>query len=58
VRSHQQYLELKSEIDEAMQRVLHSGRYVLAGEVQAFEQEFAAYLGCSTRSASTAAPTR
>jgi dTDP-4-amino-4,6-dideoxygalactose transaminase len=40
-----QYLELKSEIDEAMQRVLRSGRYVLAEEVRAFEEEFARYLG-------------
>ena len=40
-----QYLEMKSEIDEAMQRVLRSGRYVLADEVRAFEQEFARYLG-------------
>jgi dTDP-4-amino-4,6-dideoxygalactose transaminase len=40
-----QYLELKPEIDEAIQRVLQSGRYVLGDEVRAFEQEFAAYLG-------------
>ena len=40
-----QYLDLKAEIDDAMQRVLQSGRYVLADEVQAFEHEFAAYLG-------------
>jgi dTDP-4-amino-4,6-dideoxygalactose transaminase len=40
-----QYLEMKSEIDEAMQRVLHSGRYVLADEGRAFEEEFARYLG-------------
>jgi len=40
-----QYLELKSEIDEAIERVLRSGRYVLADEVRAFEQEFAGYLG-------------
>ena len=40
-----QYLEMKAEIDEAMQRVLRSGRYVLADEVRAFEQEFARYLG-------------
>ena len=42
-----QYRELKVEIDEAMQRVLQSGRYVLADEVRAFEAEFAAYLGVS-----------
>jgi dTDP-4-amino-4,6-dideoxygalactose transaminase len=40
-----QYLELKPEIDEAIQRVLRSGRYVLGEEVQGFEQEFARYLG-------------
>ena len=40
-----QYLELKSEFDEACQRVLASGWYILGGEVEAFEQEFAAYLG-------------
>ena len=40
-----QYLELKSEIDQAIERVLRSGRYVLADEVRAFEQEFAGYLG-------------
>src|SRR5204862_4818455 len=39
------YLELQSEIDEAIQRVLRSGRYVLGEEVRAFEQEFARYLG-------------
>ncbi len=40
-----QYLELQPEIDEAIGRVLRSGRYVLADEVRAFEQEFAAYVG-------------
>jgi len=40
-----QYLELKSELDEAYQRVLSSGWYILGGEVEAFEQEFAAYTG-------------
>lgn len=40
-----QYKALRQEIDSAIQRVLHSGRYVLASEVEAFEQEFAAYLG-------------
>jgi dTDP-4-amino-4,6-dideoxygalactose transaminase len=39
-----QYLELKAELDEAMQRVLQSGRYVLGDEVRAFEAEFADYL--------------
>lgn len=40
-----QYLELKAEVDEAIQRVLQSGRYVLADETRAFEEEFARYLG-------------
>jgi len=41
------YLELKSEIDEAVARVLDSGWYVLGTEVEAFESEFAAY--CQTK---------
>lgn len=40
-----QYLAHQSEIDAALQRVLANGRYILGEEVQAFEQEFAAYLG-------------
>jgi len=40
-----QYLELKSELDEAYRRVMDSGWYILGGEVDAFEQEFAAYIG-------------
>ncbi len=40
-----QYLELKNEFDEAYQRVMTSGWYILGGEVEAFEQEFAAYIG-------------
>lgn len=39
------YLAYRSEIDEAIARVLSSGRYVLGPEVAAFEKEFAAYLG-------------
>lgn len=39
------YLEIKSEIDSAVLRVLDSGRYVLGPEVDAFESEFAAYCG-------------
>jgi dTDP-4-amino-4,6-dideoxygalactose transaminase len=42
-----QYLTQKAEIDEAIARVLASGRYVLGPEVQAFEEEFAAYVGVS-----------
>jgi dTDP-4-amino-4,6-dideoxygalactose transaminase len=41
----QQYLSLKDEIDASIQRVLTSGWFILGQEVQAFEEEFAAYLG-------------
>jgi dTDP-4-amino-4,6-dideoxygalactose transaminase len=39
------YLELKDELDQAYQRVMQSGWYILGGEVEAFEQEFASYVG-------------
>jgi dTDP-4-amino-4,6-dideoxygalactose transaminase len=39
-----QYEALRSEIHVALERVLRSGRYILAEEVAAFEREFAAYL--------------
>jgi dTDP-3-amino-3,4,6-trideoxy-alpha-D-glucose transaminase len=39
------YAELASELDAAALRVLRSGRYILGEEVEAFEQEFAAYCG-------------
>lgn len=39
------YLAVRDEIDAAVRRVLESGRYILGPEVEAFEQEFAAYLG-------------
>jgi dTDP-4-amino-4,6-dideoxygalactose transaminase len=39
------YLELKQEIDEAIQRVLSSGWYILGDEVSAFEEEYADYCG-------------
>lgn len=42
---HAAYLELKSDIDEAVSRVLESGWYLLGGELDAFEREFADYLG-------------
>ncbi len=41
----QTYLEIKDELDSAYQRVMNSGWYILGEEVQAFEQEFAAYCG-------------
>ena len=39
------YLEIKDELDQAYQRVMESGWYILSEEVEAFEQEFAAYIG-------------
>jgi dTDP-4-amino-4,6-dideoxygalactose transaminase len=39
------YLEIKDEIDAAVQRVMASGWYILGEEVDAFEHEFAAYCG-------------
>lgn len=37
------YLELKDELGAAYEHVMQSGRYILGNEVQAFEEEFAAY---------------
>lgn len=39
------YEELQDELDTAYQRVMQSGWYILGEEVEAFEQEFAAYSG-------------
>lgn len=39
------YLELQEEIDQAIKRVLNSGRYLLGQETIAFEEEFARFLG-------------
>lgn len=39
------YDELQEELDEACRRFLRSGWYVLGREVEAFEQEYAAYCG-------------
>ena len=39
------YIELKTELDEAYQRVMHSGWYLLGNELSAFEAEFANYCG-------------
>jgi dTDP-4-amino-4,6-dideoxygalactose transaminase len=36
---------LRGELRDAVERVLASGRYILGPEVQAFESEFAAYVG-------------
>jgi dTDP-4-amino-4,6-dideoxygalactose transaminase len=38
------YQELKVELDDAYQRVMNSGQYILGEEVEAFEHELAAYL--------------
>jgi dTDP-3-amino-3,4,6-trideoxy-alpha-D-glucose transaminase len=40
-----QYRTIQDEIDEAVARVLASGWYVLGREVEAFEAEFAGYVG-------------
>ncbi|MDR1699139.1 MAG: DegT/DnrJ/EryC1/StrS family aminotransferase [Prevotellaceae bacterium] len=40
-----EYFSLQKEIDNAVQRVLQSGWYILGKEGEAFEQEFAAYIG-------------
>ena len=39
------YRELKQEYDEAYQRVMNSGWFVLGHEVEAFEAQFAAHCG-------------
>src|SRR5947209_13599341 len=40
-----QYRSIKSEIDEAIHRVLDTSAFVLGREVEAFERAFAAYVG-------------
>ena len=42
---HAAVAELQAETDEAIRRVLESGRFVLGNEVEAFEGEFAAFCG-------------
>ncbi len=42
-----QYQSIKPEIDEAVARVLNTTQFILGAEVEAFEEEFAAY--CGTR---------
>jgi dTDP-4-amino-4,6-dideoxygalactose transaminase len=44
-----QYLAVKNEIDAAVAHTLDSGWYILGREVEAFEREFAAYLGQGAR---------
>lgn len=40
-----QYKTHRAAIDDAIRRVLESGRYILGEEVRAFEEEFASYVG-------------
>lgn len=40
-------LEIQGEVEDAIRRVLASGRLILGPEVRAFEEEFAAYVGLS-----------
>ena len=42
-----QNLSLKSELEVALNRVIESGQFVLGQEVEAFEEEFARYIGTS-----------
>jgi dTDP-4-amino-4,6-dideoxygalactose transaminase len=42
---HAAYLELQEDIDAAVRRVLDSGWYLLGAEIEAFEGEFAQYVG-------------
>jgi dTDP-4-amino-4,6-dideoxygalactose transaminase len=39
------YLELKADLDAAYRRVMDSGWYILGREVEAFEEEYAAFCG-------------
>lgn len=41
-----QYLSVRPEVDEAIQRVLDSTSFILGNEVAQFEQAFAGYVGC------------
>ena len=41
-----QYEAYKSEIDEAINKVFYSGQYTLGKNVEEFEEEFSAYIGC------------
>jgi dTDP-4-amino-4,6-dideoxygalactose transaminase len=42
-----QYLSHKEEIDSRILSILDGGSYINGGEVRAFENEFAGYIGCS-----------
>jgi dTDP-4-amino-4,6-dideoxygalactose transaminase len=43
-----QYLSIQEEIDASIERVLTSGWFILGREVEAFEEEFAAYVGADS----------
>ncbi|MCS6977720.1 MAG: DegT/DnrJ/EryC1/StrS family aminotransferase [Gemmatales bacterium] len=43
-----QYQGLRKQIEEAVNRVLQSGCFILGAEVQALEEEVAAYTGCAS----------
>ena len=40
-----EYISMKEEIDGAVQRVIESGTFVMGPELEAFEQQFAGYIG-------------
>lgn len=40
-----EYLEIKGEINEAIQRVIEKGTFILGEEVEKFEEEFSSYIG-------------
>jgi dTDP-4-amino-4,6-dideoxygalactose transaminase len=42
---HASYIELRNELDAAYRKVAEGGWYILGEELEAFEQEFAAYCG-------------
>lgn len=44
-RLDEEYVSMRSSIDQAIQSVLLSGRYTLESELEAFESEFAEYVG-------------
>ena len=39
----QSYIEIKDELDDAYQRVMQSGTYILGEVVESFETDFAIY---------------
>jgi dTDP-4-amino-4,6-dideoxygalactose transaminase len=43
---HATYRELRGQLNQAFERVMDSGWYILGEEVAAFEKEYAAYTGC------------